>query len=161
MAELKKVLCPVDLTPQAASAVTEAASLAESLGAELLLLHVMDTPTFGLGEPILSAGLAEPMLAAEATAFTQPALIEEYQVEMNKRLTDLGNQFRSTGLPVSTLLVRGATPEAIVSAADDAQADLIVMSTHGRTGLSHFLLGSVTERVVRTAKVPVMTLRLH
>ena len=59
------------------------------------------------------------------------------------------------------MVLRGSTDEAIVDAANDAHADIIVMRTHARKGLSHFLLGSVTERVVRTAKVPVMTLRPH
>ncbi|MDB4985956.1 MAG: teaD [Myxococcaceae bacterium] len=153
MAELKKVLCPVDLGSQSEGAVREAAELAEALGAELLLLHVMADPTFALGDPLLAPG--------DVSAFTQPVLTEEFQAEMDKRLTDLGDRFRARGLPVSTLVMRGATHEAIVSAASDEHADLIVMSTHGRTGLSHLLLGSVTERVVRTAKVPVMTLRVH
>jgi nucleotide-binding universal stress UspA family protein len=153
MTDLKKVLCPVDLTPQTASAAKEAASLAEAMGAELLLLHVMAEPAFALGDPLLAPG--------EVSSFTQPVLTEEYRVEMDKRLSQLGDEFRARGLPVSTLLVRGQTHEAICSAADDQHADLIVMSTHARTGLSHLLLGSVTERVVRTAKVPVMTLKLN
>jgi universal stress protein A len=153
MAELKKVLCPVDLSPQTSSAAGEAANLAEALGAELLLLHVLTEPVFTLGDPMLAPG--------DVTAFTQPAVLEEYRVEMDKQLCALGDLFRKRGLPVTTLLVQGSTHEAIVNAADNAHADLIVMSTHGHTGLSHFLLGSVTERVVRTAKVPVMTLRAN
>lgn len=153
MAELKKVLCPVDLSLEAAPAAEEAASLAHALGAELLLLHVMGEPTLAMGDPLLSPG--------DASAFTIPGLSEEYRAEMDKRLKRLGDKLRARGLAVSTLLVRGSPHEAIVGTADDEHADLIVMSTHGRSGLSHLLLGSVTERVVRTAKVPVMTLRLN
>jgi nucleotide-binding universal stress UspA family protein len=154
MTALKKVLCPVDLSKETGSAAAEAASLAHALGAELVLLHV-------IGEPAL-AGLGQPLLApSEVSPFTLPKLAEEYRVEISARLTRLGNKLRTGGLQVSTMLMRGAPHEAICTAADDAQADLIVMGTHGRTGLSHLLLGSVTERVVRTAKVPVMTLHLN
>jgi len=153
MAELRKVLCPVDLSPGASSAAVEAASLAQSLGAELVLVHVIGEPALALGDPLLAPG--------EVSPFTLPKLADEYRAEMDKRLTRLGNQLRKEGLLVSTLLMRGSAHEAIVSAADHAHADLIVMSTHGRRGLSHLLLGSVTERVVRTAKVPVMTVRLN
>jgi nucleotide-binding universal stress UspA family protein len=153
MAELRKVLCPVDLSPDAGSAASEAASLAEALGAELVLLHVMAETALAFGDPLLAPG--------EVSQFSVPVLGEDYYKEMDKRLTGLGDKLRTGGLNVSTLLLRGTPHEAIVHAADDAHADLIVMGTHGRSGLSHLLLGSVTERVVRTAKVPVMTLRLH
>ena len=152
MGEFKKVLCPVDLSPDAGSVADEAASLARSLGAELVLVHVMAEPAFAIGDPLLSP--------VESAGYTLPPLAEEYRVEMDRRLHRLGDRVRSQNLNVSTRLVRGSTHEAICSAADAEHADLIVMSTHGRTGLQHFLLGSVTERVVRTAKVPVMTLRL-
>jgi len=153
MSELRKVLCPVDLSPDASHAAEEAAALAKSLGAELLLLHVMSEPSLAFGEPLLAPG--------DATSFTLPVLADDYRREMDSRLTRLGNKLRAQGLSVSTLLMRGTPHEAITSAADQEHADLIVMSTHGRSGLSHLLLGSVTERVVRTAKVPVMTLRLN
>jgi len=153
MAELRKVLCPVDLTLEAGSAAEEAATLARALGAELLLLHVMGEPVMALGDPMLAPG--------DASSFALPQLTADYHHEMDRRLQELGNQFRATGLAVSTLLLRGSPHEAILSAADSEHADLIVMGTHGRKGLSHLLLGSVAERVVRTSNVPVMTLRLN
>jgi universal stress protein A len=153
MGELKKVLCPVDLSEPASSAAEEAAALAKSLGAELLLLHVMGEPALAVGDPL--------MAPAELSSYALPALAEEYRVEMDRRLSTLSEKMRALGVPVSTLLVRGSTHEAIVDTADSEHADLIVMGTHARKGLSHLLLGSVAERVVRTAKVPVMTLRLH
>ncbi|HEY6880790.1 MAG TPA: universal stress protein [Polyangiales bacterium] len=152
MAELRKVLCPIDMTPGAGSATEEAANLARALGAELLLLHVMGEPMLALGDPMLAPG--------EVGTFALPQLTEEYHREMAQRLERLGEQLRSTGLTVSTMLLRGNPHEAIVSAADSEHVDLIVMGTHGRKGVSHLLLGSVAERVVRTAKVPVMTLKL-
>jgi nucleotide-binding universal stress UspA family protein len=152
MGELKKILCPVDLSPGATSAAKEAASLARALGAELVLLHVMNEPAFTVTDPLLAAG--------EATGYTLPALAEEYRVEMDRRLTRLGATLETSGLAVSTRLVRGTTYESIVNAAEQEHADLIVMGTHGRTGIQHLLLGSVAERVVRTAKVPVMTMRV-
>lgn len=152
MSELKKILCPVDLSPDATSAANEAASLAKALGAELVLLHVMNEPAFSVVDPMLGPG--------ETTGYALPALAEEYRVEMDRRLNRLGASLEGTGLSVTTRLVRGPTHESIISAADQEHADLIVMGTHARRGLQHLLLGSVAERVVRTSRVPVMTLRV-
>ena len=152
MAELKKILCPVDLSPGATSAANEAASLAKALGAELVLLHVMSEPAFAVTDPLLGPGAT--------TGYALPTLAEEYRVEMDRRLNRLGANLQANGLPVTTRLVRGTTHESIVDAADQEHADLIVMGTHGRSGIQHLLLGSVAERVVRTSKVPVMTLRV-
>ena len=66
---------------------------------------------------------------------------------------------RQAGLPVQSLLVQGVHWQAIVDQVKAAQADLIVMSTHGRTGFQHFLLGSVAEKVVRLAPCPVLVTR--
>jgi len=155
MAELRKVLCPVDLSHEM-SAAEEAASLAKLLGAELVLLHVMGEPAFVVADPMIT-----PAELPSTAGYALPALAEEYRTEMDRRLARLSDKLRAGGISVSTRLVRGATHEAIVSAADHEHADLIVMGTHARHGLQHLLLGSVAERVVRTAKVPVMTLRLH
>jgi nucleotide-binding universal stress UspA family protein len=153
MAPPRKVLCPVDMTLDGGNAAEEAANLARALGAELVLLHVMAEPALALGDPMLAPG--------EVTSFTLPGLLEDYHHEMARRLERLGDQLRATGLNVSCMLLRGSPHEAIVSTAESEHVDLIVMGTHGRTGLSHLLLGSVAERVVRTAKVPVMTLKLN
>jgi universal stress protein A len=152
MGELKKILCPVDLSPAAASTAKEAASLAKALGAELLLVHVMNEPAFTVADPLLAPG--------ELSGYALPALAEEYRVEMDKRLARLGATLSAPDLVVNTRLLRGSTHESIVDAAAQEHADMIVMGTHGRAGIQHLLLGSVAERVVRTAKVPVMTLRV-
>jgi universal stress protein A len=151
--EQRKVLCPVDMTREGSGAAAEAANLARALGAELLLVHVMGEPALALGEPMLTS--------SDVGTFTLPQLSEAYRLEMGQRLHLMGEELRATGLPVSTMLLRGAPHEAIVNTADSEHVDLIVMGTHGRRGLSHLLLGSVAERVVRTAKVPVMTLKLN
>lgn len=152
MSKLKKILCPVDLTSEAASVAHEAASLAQQVGAELLLVHVMNEPAFAMTDPMLGPG--------EMTGYALPALAEEYRDEMNKRLHRLGAKLETPGLTVTMRLIRGSVHESIVEAAEQEHADMIVMATHGRSGIQHLLLGSVAERVVRTAKVPVMTLRL-
>lgn len=153
MGEVKKVLCPVDLTAGAPHTAEEAGSLAKTLGAELILLHVMGEPAFAIGDPMVPPG------DVAGSGYALPTLAEEYRVELERRLERLAEQVRESGVSVSTRLVRGATYETIVSTAEDEHADLIVMGTHGRKGLGHLLLGSVAERVVRTSKVPVMTLR--
>jgi universal stress protein A len=152
--EQRKVLCPVDMTYEGSGAAEEAASLARALGAELLLVHVMGEPSLTFGDPMLAPG-------GEVASFALPQLSDDYREEVARRLDQMGAELRATGLPVSTMLLRGAPHEAIVSTADSEHVDMIVMGTHGRRGLSHLLLGSVAERVVRTAKVPVMTLKLN
>lgn len=152
MGKLNKILCPVDLAPDAPSPAREAADLAKALGAELVLVHVMSEPAFAVPDPLLGMG--------ESTGYALPALAEEYRSELDRRLTQLGSSLRSNGVSVTTRLLRGPTHTSILDAVDQEHADMIVMGTHGRSGFQHLLLGSVAERVVRTAKVPVMTLRV-
>ena len=145
MRHYKRILCPVDFSPYSASALDEAASLAKAIGAELTLLHVYQNPAYVL-----------PMQG-------YVGLSQDFLTNMRKQLEDeiagQARPLRDQGIAVRTEVVEGIPYKAIVDHAKDAQTDLIVMGTHGRTGLSHALTGSVAERVVRLAHCPVLITR--
>ncbi len=141
---IKKILSPVDFSEASAGAARKAEELARSTGAELVLLHVLNEPAFAL---------------AEGNAYAPPTLLDDYEAAMRDKLSQFRESFAGSSVRVESKIMRGVPHEAIVHLAEKEHADLIVMSTHGRTGLSHLLLGSVAERVVRTAKMPVLTVR--
>ena len=146
MIEIRSILAPTDFSAHSEQAVRYACRLAERLGAELHLLHVLSE--------ILPAG-PDPLL--------MPVMPPEYYKENEDRAREtLGRLLDPAwGKPArSSSSVRWGSPvESIVSYADDHQIDLVVIATHGRTGLSHVLLGSVAERIVREAPCPVLTIR--
>jgi nucleotide-binding universal stress UspA family protein len=133
------VLVPLDFSEPANQALEYAMQLARQLHGRLTLLHVIHIPPLG------GADLTAYMAHVETGA--QQAMEECLQ------------RVQYTGLPVQSLLVQGVPWQEIVDKAKDTQADLIVMSTHGRTGFQHLLLGSVAERVVRLAPCPVLVTR--
>jgi nucleotide-binding universal stress UspA family protein len=141
---ITKILSPTDFSVTANAAMKHAESLALATGAEIVLLHVLHEPVFAF---------------SEGAGFAPPTLTETYDAAMKKKLDTEADMLRSQGARVSVKFARGTPHEAIVQTAEDEHADLIVMGTHGRKGLSHLLLGSVAERVVRTSKRAVMTVR--
>jgi universal stress protein A len=144
--EIGSILAPTDFSAHSEQAVRYACGLAERLGTELHLLHVLSE--------ILPAG-PDPLL--------MPVMPPEYYEENEERAREtLGRLLQPAwGSPRSVVTaVRWGSPvEAIVAYAVDLKVDLIVIATHGRTGLSHVLLGSVAERIVREAPCPVLTIR--
>jgi nucleotide-binding universal stress UspA family protein len=133
------ILVPLDFSDPANQALEYAMQLARQLQARLTLLHVTHLP------PLADVDITAYMAQVEASA--QQALEACLQ------------RAQQDGLPVQSLLVQGVPWRAIVDQAKTIQADLIVMSTHGRTGVQHFLLGSVAEKVVRLAPCPVLVTR--
>ena len=141
----QRILCPTDFSPVAAAALERATMLARTFGAELILVHVVQTFAY----PVFDLGLVGVM----------PQLQEE-QVQRARERLEQTKAGLGGGLVVRTDLRTGDAREQVLAAARDAKADLIVMGTHGHTGLAHVLLGSTTERVVRLAECPVLTVRL-
>jgi len=142
---IKRILVPVDFSAASRAALWRAGELAGELGASLDVLHVLDLPE------------AHHM----ATEFYVP-LPSEYREELHraaeKRLEDWLNT--ASGSPAAHHDLAEGTPAAeIVNYARHHADDMIVMGTHGRGGVSHLLLGSVAEKVVRTAPCPVLTVR--
>ncbi|MEQ1910760.1 MAG: universal stress protein [Vicinamibacterales bacterium] len=138
MIDLKQVLVAVDFDEMSNVALNYARSLARTFGARLHVLHVMENP----------------FLRAMAN---DPRAIES---GITRRLLDtLTDEDRSVLHAVPVLRTSDAPAEEIVKYAQSELIDLIVLGTHGRPGVAHFLMGSVAEKVVRTAPCPVLTLR--
>lgn len=144
MTKFRKIVCPTDFSPTAHRAAQYAAELAKTFGAELVLLHVVPEMTY----PMRSLGTV--------TAF--PNLREE----LHKRAQEEIDEERAKLDPaakITTLLADGEAHEATLEFAKRTGADLIVLGTHGHTGLRHMFLGSTAERVVRLSTCPVLTVR--
>ncbi|WP_049907200.1 universal stress protein [Halovivax asiaticus] len=127
----ERVLVPFDGSPHARDALELATAVAADTGATLHLLGVVDEPTFG--------------------AFGSSTGDEDARELLDAAMADIDD------VPVETVVESGAVPETIRTVATDAGADLIVMGTHGRQGVNERLLGSTTDRVLRSAPVPVLT----
>jgi universal stress protein A len=144
--EIRKILAPTDFSAHAENAVRFACGLTQRLGTELHLLHVLSE--------IVPTG-PDPLL----TPVLPPEYYRESEVQSREALAKLIQPSWGTP-PVVEIAVRWDSPvEGIVEYAREAAIDLIVIATHGRTGLSHVLLGSVAERIVREASCPVLTIR--
>ena len=144
MAPIQKILVPTDFSRGASAATEQALSLAHAFGASVTLLHVYNVPTYVF--PDGSTFIAGPEVAAKIEREVVDALASAGRAAE-----------RQSGVPVLTQSAIGAPYEEIIRAAKDF--DLIVMGTHGRTGLRHLFLGSVAEKVVRHASCPVLTVR--
>ena len=140
-----KIMCPVDFSPSSREALDVAARLARESNAPLVLAHVWEPSRFAISADF---GLSPQVVQA---------LFDTQEAELAKWKT----LARELGVKeVATCMRTGAPWDQIVSVARDDQAiDLIVMGTHGRTGLKHALLGSVAEKVVRHAPCPVLVAR--
>ena len=128
------VLCPIDFEVGSTNALDLAGQMASQIGAELYLLHVCSTVTIPISDRVKVEKAARQKLEAIAV----------------RRLHDIRPQL---------LVTTGDAAERVTSIQSGLGADLIVMGTHGRTGVAHLLLGSVAERVVRKATCPVLTVR--
>jgi len=140
-----KILHPTDFSACATQAQVTAVDLAGKLGGEIILLQVLvETPLYG--ESVLNMPKVQSIYDAQRK-WSEQAL--EARVE----------ELRRRGIKASWRVQVGVPFEEIVRIAGDEHADMIVMGTHGRTGLNRALLGSVAERVIRLASCPVLTVR--
>ena len=142
-----EILHATDYSKASTRALDEAISLAKQNHAELLVLHVIDPVTpYVTGDDI---GGAELYMKLEETTK------QEAETSMKKLMEKL----RKLKVNAKSLLLRGTAHEQIVRAAKSRRAKLIVIGTHGRTGLSKLLMGSVANQVVSTAHCPVLSVR--
>jgi nucleotide-binding universal stress UspA family protein len=144
-AQLNRILVPLDFSSPSRGALRFAREWATRFGSEIFLLHVL--------EPINTI----PAFGAETIAPSVPR--EELQEQARAELEKLAREEFHDSVKVSVRLRDGAPYEQIAAAATELKADLIIIATHGRKGLSHVLLGSTAECVVRHAPCPVLTLR--
>lgn len=151
MARVTKILAPTDFSEHSRRALDYAVFLARTFGAELTVLHVFEPPVHFGPEMKVQVGDGTTVLLSE--------FLERQALEALQSLTQ--QLEADTELRVSKRLMHGNPVEAILQAAKEGPYDLIVLGTHGRTGLSHLFAGSVAERVVRLAPCPVLTTKLE
>ena len=147
MSRLRRVLHATDFSRASQRAFAKALEMAEQNKAELVLLHVL-TP---IANYVIGDHYTDPSLYAR--------LEETAEHEAETGLAKLVQRARNARVKVKRMLARGTTHEQILRAARRCQADLIVIGTHGRTGLSKLLMGSVAGRVISAASCPVLTVR--
>jgi nucleotide-binding universal stress UspA family protein len=147
MQPIKNILCPTDFSPSSEAAVALAVDLAKQLKSRVVLVHILQPPVY--------VGWEESPVALAATAELLDQSRERATQQLSAAVTKLG----ASGLQVESQVHDGTPHQQIAELSK--QFDLVVMGTHGRTGLPHLLLGSVAERVVRTAHCPVLTVPMH
>lgn len=146
MKPFDKILTAIDFSESSDHAFEYALTLARQFGAELTVLHVIN-------EPVDLRGFYVPHISFEQLEKE----IEDGAVKMMEKFCSekLGDYSR-----YRTAIVTGIPYEEIIRAAEEADASLIVLGTHGRTGIDHLIFGSTAERVVRSAACPVLTIRM-
>jgi nucleotide-binding universal stress UspA family protein len=142
----KNILVPTDLSDNAEEALDYACELAQKLDATVHVLHVIGVPSLGV-----------PELGVAVTSSVVDSLIQDAQAAVDK-LCDARRGRVRLG---ETMLRTGDARDTILQAAKEVEAELIVMGTHGRRGVSRALLGSITEAVIRTAPCPVLAVRAN
>jgi nucleotide-binding universal stress UspA family protein len=145
---IKRMLCASDFSPASRPALRLAQELARALKAKLILFHAYETSV-----PIGNGGYLPPSVIHEMLTATRDAA--------GRSLKRLARSPQGKGLRISTLLAEGPAAAAIVRAAKKHRVDLVVMGTHGRTGVRRMLMGSVADRVIRTASCPVLVVGGH
>lgn len=139
------ILVPTDFSEPSEGVWKHAADLAKLSGAKVVVLYVV--------EPVLShygmVGLIPSVTELE----------EQHDIASQAKLTELAEQAKADGLKVETRVAKGKPWRAIVDVAKEIGAELVVMGTHGRTGIAHEALGSTAERVVQRAGCSVLVVR--
>jgi nucleotide-binding universal stress UspA family protein len=142
---IRRILVPVDFSDPSLQAVDYAVELSRRPKSEIILLHVVEPVYYPMVGEMYGIG------------FDPGNVYDELQRAAHAELARLAARLRARRVAVRTRLCLGTAHQFIVESARKLKADLIVMSTHGRSGLSHVLIGSVAERVVRSAPCPVLT----
>jgi nucleotide-binding universal stress UspA family protein len=143
---ISRILVPVDFSPHASRALQYATTLATQYGARIELLHVIE-------DPVTSGAWSSEVYIAN-----MPELLASLTANATRRLEELKATLPAS-IVADTEVIVGHPAATIPEHAQDGRFDLIVMGTHGRSGLSHLVMGSVAERVVRRAQCPVLTVR--
>ncbi|MFO1435371.1 MAG: universal stress protein [Gammaproteobacteria bacterium] len=144
MADIRRILCATDFSPSAKYVYEYAIDLAARMQAEIILIHAYQIPAYTLPD-----GVVEVPVEVE----------DDIRKRLAEQLENFSRSVDNKGVKVDAKLFDGVPYVEITHAARELKADLVVIGTHGRTGLAHLLLGSVAERVVRTCEAPVLTIR--
>ena len=145
--KIERILVPVDYSPCSRVAVRFAMAVAARFQASLDIVHVWDRPSY-VSNVLLTT--TEPVSGKSLIRLIQ----ENAQHDLDEFLASVGH---SPGAALSGRLLSGDPASALLQELKEGRHDAVVVGTHGRTGLSHVLLGSVAEKLVRLSPVPVMT----
>jgi nucleotide-binding universal stress UspA family protein len=142
---IKNILVPIDFSDYSKNALRYAVQFAKNFQAKMFLIYVV--------EPIIyPADFSMGQVAI-------PSMDADLQNRAKEELKNLANNFVDTSLELETIIKTGKPFVEINETAKEIDADLIIMATHGHTGVEHLLFGSTAEKVVRKAPCPVLTLR--
>lgn len=141
---IKNLLVPVDFSPCSEKSLAYAIPFARQFGATITLLHVLEIP---------------PVVGAEFTQIDYAAIEARAKDDGTAELKQLAAAQAADGVTMRTHLASGRSWSEIVDFAKREKSDMIIIATHGHTGLKHVLLGSITEQVVRHAPCPVLVVR--
>ena len=147
MFPLKKILCPIDFSEHSFTALKIADEMAKIFHAELFLVHVIT--------PIPSVPTPPHPLVFDVLKYQ-----DSLEVHSKKSLDDIAKNRISSGIKVQQIVALGDPATEIIKIADENDVNLIVVATHGRTGLGHMIFGSVAEKIIRHASCPVLTKRV-
>ncbi len=147
--KIETILVPVDFSEYTSQVADYAVSLAKAFGSTVKLLHVIKIPS-----------LPESINWIAAVPNTTEMNLPEELIKISQtNLGDLADRYTDQGVSLESLVVEGVPFVEIVRAVGEHGADMIVMGSHGRTGVSHILMGSVAEKVVRKASCPVLCIK--
>lgn len=144
MITIKNILCPIDYSVYSEKALQYAIEFAEKYQAKLYLLHVLDLRVYDVNDPEL---------------YNVNIVDKEMIDTLKERLFKCISEDTKGKVSVECVVVQGVPFAEIIKASRDYNINLIVLGTHGRTGISHAIMGSVAEKVVRKAPCPVLTVR--
>ena len=143
--DIRKILVPIDFSDYSKNSLKYAASFANKFSAEITLIYVVEPviypPDFSMGQIAI------------------PSVNAEWDLKANEQLEKLGKQEIPESIKVSIIIKTGKPFLEIIDTAAEENIDLIIISTHGHSGVEHILFGSTAEKVVRKAPCPVLTLR--
>jgi nucleotide-binding universal stress UspA family protein len=145
MFDIKKILVPTDFSRISYSAFEYARDLAERMDSEIHIIHVMEK--------------SPPLLSANKSGLTEEEVVRALEVEARKKLSEAASCLKEdSGILVKEVFRIGNDYEEIVNYAKEINSDIIIIATHGRTGILHTLMGSVAEKVIRFSKCPVLVI---
>lgn len=143
--KINKILCPTDFSEPAENALRYAFTLADKYGAKVYVQHVLEPIT-----PVPGIDMGPSFNYDE-----RPHTFQQVEEPLQEMLAKIDK----ASVPYETVVSRGAPFLEIIRTAKENEVDMIVIATHGRTGLAHILLGSTAEKVVRKATCPVLTVK--
>jgi nucleotide-binding universal stress UspA family protein len=144
MLNIKNIVVPTDFSELSLSAFKYAKDLAETMDAKIHLITVIDNHP--------------PMLSQRNRTFSENARLDSIETETKKQMTEIAEEINDSEIDIVQVIRNGIDYEEIVKYSNESNADLIVLATHGRTGVLHTVLGSVAEKVIRYTKRPVLVI---